>query len=171
MSMRFRDHTNQRFGRLVGQWPAGRQGRHIIWLCLCDCGTLTLIRSGSLQTGHTRSCGCAQRDSARKLLLKHGHTSNLHPAPPEYRSWNSMIGRCFRACTRGYTHYGGAGITVCERWRSFELFFADLRHRPPGMTLGRVKDMGNYEPGNARWMTRKEQTEQQRLKRRFLGHH
>jgi hypothetical protein len=61
--------------------------------------------------------------------------------------------------------YGGSGVTVCERWLTFENFLADMGVRPEGTTLGRNLDMGNYEPGNCFWQTSKEQALAKRNKR------
>ena len=68
-----------------------------------------------------------------------------------------MWQRCTNPKTNGFEHYGGRGIKVCDRWKSFENFFADLGERPAGTTLGRFGDEGNYEPGNVKWMTPAEQ--------------
>lgn len=58
--------------------------------------------------------------------------------------------------------YGGRGITVCARWRRFDNFVADMGLCPDGLTLDRINNDGNYEPGNCRWTT----WEQQYLNRR-----
>ena len=74
-----------------------------------------------------------------------------------------MLMRCRNPKWHAFKHYGGRGIRVCESWLKFENFFADLGPRPEGKTLDRYPDpSGNYEPGNCRWATRKEQRKNQR---------
>jgi hypothetical protein len=68
-----------------------------------------------------------------------------------------MQDRCDRKRHPAYERYGGRGITICDRWRSFENFLADLGERPEGKTLDRIDPDGNYEPSNCRWATWEEQ--------------
>ncbi len=76
---------------------------------------------------------------------------------PTYRSWNSMRSRCLNPKRNCYHRYGGDGITVCDRWALFANFLADMGERPEGTTLDRINNAGNYEPGNCRWATPKQQ--------------
>jgi len=74
-----------------------------------------------------------------------------------------MRQRCFDSARAGYRDYGGRGITVCQRWNSFENFLADMGERPIGKTLDRFPNPdGNYEPGNCRWATPLEQARNRR---------
>lgn len=87
----------------------------------------------------------------------HGHTRD-NKRSPTHSSWTAMMNRCFKPYSNRYYAYGAKGVTVCERWLSFENFLADLGPRPDGCTLGRKNDEGNYEPGNAWWQTTAEQS-------------
>lgn len=156
----FRRHGSQlqlegrRFGRLtVVAYVGVRRGKSR-WLCRCDCGKACTVIGASLTSGNTASCGCAARATARTANLVHGHSGG--PRSKTYKLWQAMWGRCRYPSQDAYKHYGGRGIKVCQRWRSFRLFLKDMGERPAGMYLGRRDPNGDYEPGNCKWATRGE---------------
>lgn len=70
-----------------------------------------------------------------------------------------MLNRCHTPSSSAYQKYGALGVRVCERWRlSFEAFLADVGRKPsPSHSIDRIDVYGNYEPGNVRWATPREQ--------------
>lgn len=89
---------------------------------------------------------------------KHGHIVG-NVKSPTYKSWQSMLARCTHASSPSFAYYQRNGITVCDRWRTFENFLADMGERP-GLEFSidrHPNQFGNYEPGNCRWATKSEQ--------------
>jgi hypothetical protein len=103
--------------------------------------------------GAWRACATSPRDPR----FRHGH-ARRGATTRVYAVWSAMIQRCTNPNDKDFDRYGGRGITVCDRWlHSFEDFYADMGERPPGLTLDRRDNEGNYEPGNYRWATWLEQ--------------
>lgn len=147
---------------------SGRDAHHRkLWLIACDCGSQEpwIAREDGLKNGRTKSCGCLRKEKFVRGNTSHGMTSRTH-VPPAYQSWSGIIQRCTNAKSLAFAHYGARGISVCERWRSFENFYADMGDRPDGMEIERDNNEGNYEPGNCRWATRFEQMQNTRLTRK-----
>jgi hypothetical protein len=149
------------FGRLtVVRRVENHACGEVQYQCLCSCGAVTVVRSLLLRHGRTRSCGCLVREN-KGSPPKHGMCNT-----GAYRSWAQMKSRCSNPRHHAYASYGGRGITVCDRWQSFEAFLADMGDRPKGMTLDRYPDVnGNYELANCRWATPREQQGNRRVNR------
>lgn len=153
-----KDITGERFGRLTVKGIGVRVRGAFAWFCLCDCGGSVTVETGALRSGNTTSCGCFGRDQRIKAQTKHG--MHLHPA---YRSWTAMKKRCDAPTTVGYAEYGGRGITYCDQWKGFEVFWDDMGATwLPGLSIDRIDSDGNYEPSNCKWSTPKEQANNRR---------
>ncbi|KAB2900385.1 MAG: hypothetical protein F9K40_09355 [Kofleriaceae bacterium] len=137
------------------------------WTCRCECGTVRDVLAQTLRRC-SRSCGCARLQHIAEAVQRHERAPRRTPdgrRSPTYNSWRGMLSRCQYRRDPYYADYGGRGIAVCARWRGdrgFEHFLADMGERPEGTTLDRKDVNGNYEPGNCRWATPKEQRANQR---------
>ena len=145
-----KDMTGQSFGRLTvvrreGTYPGTKQAQ---WLCRCECGGEKIVLGANLRFGRTKSCGCIPF----KTPTRHGMSgTNI------YAAWGAMRSRCENPKNPAFKWYGARGITVCERWKTFDNFYADMGDPPPGMSMDRIDNDGNYEPGNVQWASKRQQ--------------
>lgn len=163
--MKLIDLAGKTFGKyfVVDRRGSNERGEPL-WLCRCVCGSEVLVLGRNLRRGHSTGCrSCAS--------TKHGHGKPGYQSP-EYIAWAQAKNRCRSQSDPQWENYGGRGIEMCDRWAdSFEAFLSDMGARPEGLmpsgravySIDRYPDNnGNYEPGNCRWATAKQQSENQR---------
>lgn len=146
-------------GDKYGNWTVVREiyvNSPRIFLCSCVCGHLREVKLADLTSGKSKSCGCQHPRKGRAPTHGMKRTG-------EYISWSGMKTRCLNPKATGYERYGGRGITICDRWvNSFEKFYQDMGPRPPGTSIDRLDNDGNYEPDNCMWRTAKAQNDNRR---------
>lgn len=162
------DLIGRRFCRLVVKATAETEvkSKKTCWNCVCDCGKETIVRTGSLESGNTKSCGCLMMERILEAVSTHGMAYTK-----EYRCWQSIRDRCYNKSFANYKHYGGRGIKVCDRWlESFENFYEDMGDKPSKKhSIDRINNDGNYHPDNCRWATDYEQAINKRGNKKTFG--
>lgn len=138
----------------------GPPERHRKGLFRCICGTIKTINLDNARPGKTESCGCLKKEQmsrcGKTYSYRHGGTGTV-----EYSAFMQAKSRCNDKSRADYMNYGGRGIKFL--YKSFKEFIADVgRKLNPSLSLDRVDNNGNYESGNCRWATAKEQRNNQR---------
>lgn len=151
-------HNNllgQKFGKLSVVSEAGRtKDRRILWACVCECGKEVTVPGRDLKNGHTKSCGCLQKEILSNIRKKHGDRDARL-----YTVWKEMKKRCENPKNKSYQYYGAKGVFVCDEWHDYQTFKEWAlengydENAPFGeCTLDRIDPYGNYEPSNCRWV-------------------
>jgi hypothetical protein len=140
------------------QLPCGSWRRYS--LCECKCGAKAAVDNSSLRTGISKRCVQCGLVRTAQSKVKHGmcHTKT-------YEHWKGMMQRATNENNPAWENYGGRGITVCDRWRDFRNFFADMGEAPNGLKVERIDNSLGYFPGNCKWATPIEQARNTRKNR------
>jgi len=155
---KFTDLSGSQFGAWNVVRLAARKRGGCVYECHCKCGTIRLIYRSNLISGKTQSCGCEKAARVAQKRITHGHSIRKDKrASKVYNCWSSMLTRCFNPNSHAYNRYGGRGITVCERWKLFENFLADMGEPSADQSIDRINVNGNYEPNNCRWANNEQQ--------------
>ena len=133
--------------------------RYGLYKCICGKEFETQIRS--VETGHTKSCGCYKLQRLKECKTTHGHSKDSL-----YFVWHSMVNRCTNSKNPNYKHYGERGITVSIEWLDINNFIKDMKSSfEKGMELDRIDNNKGYSKDNCRWTSREIQNRNTRVLR------
>lgn len=158
--MPVKDEMGAIYGRLTVIGPAPVRNGKAAWTCYCACGTVCIATGDALRRRRKQSCGCLVRSGVH--ARKHGHASYLKGVSRTYKSWQEMRARCTNPKHVSFKYYGAEGISYPTAWERFENFLADMGERPPGATLGRIKNHLGYSKKNCQWESRMTQNNNRR---------
>lgn len=153
--MRIIDLTGKQFNRLTVTNTYEVRAKRKYWLCDCVCGNKVFVQCSKLLNGHTKSCGCLQKDRCVETNTYHGQVNT-----PGYRAYQNMIKRCYYTKGDKYKYYGGRGITVEPLWlgsNGFINFISDMGQPLEGTSLDRIDVNGPYSKHNCRWASKTQQ--------------
>ena len=150
MKKNYKDLTGSLSGKLkvlsLFTWFEGcKRKKTRSWICVCECGTFTVLVEDKFK--RNKSCGCGRAESTKS----HNESKN-----PLYRTYHAMIQRCYNGNSTKFHLYGGNGVTVCDRWLvaapwGFLNFLEDMGEKPKGTSLNRVNGVKVYSKNTCSW--------------------
>ena len=156
---KFIDLTGQKFGKLtvvkrIENYIQPNGSIKTQWLCKCECGNETIVKSDMLKSGNTRSCGCIKNNNIKNGI----HSTHKLSHTRIYNLYMGIKARCYNSNEPAYKNYGGRGIKMCKEWfddfMSFYNWATDSGYKD-NLTIDRIDVNGNYEPSNCRWVDMK----------------
>lgn len=159
--MRYKDNIGSTYNRLtIEGYIAGTKFKPPKYQVICRCGTKVNVVCKDVLRGHSKSCGCYQKEISLEILKTHNlidRSPYSHKYKITYTSWLGIKERCLNPKGKDFKNYGGRGINVCSSWLEFKNFLQDMGERPNAeYQIDRIDNDKNYEPNNCRWLKGRE---------------